>query len=85
MAHQPPLSMGFPRQEYWNGLLVPPPGHLSNPGIKSTSPAAPSLAGRFFTTETPGKPFITYHIYICIFIYTYIPLYIYIYTHTIER
>ena len=48
-----PGSMGFPRQEYWSGLPVPFPGHLSHPGIKPTSPA---LAGRFFTTELPEKP-----------------------------
>ena len=34
VAHQAPLSMGFPRQEYWNGLLFPPPGDLPNPGIE---------------------------------------------------
>ena len=45
--------MGFPRQEYWSGLLFPLPEHLPNPGIELTSPA---LAGRFFTTEPPGKP-----------------------------
>ena len=28
IAHQAPLSMGFPRQEYWSGLLFPPPGYL---------------------------------------------------------
>ena len=27
-AHQAPLSMGFPRQEYWSGLPFLPPGHL---------------------------------------------------------
>ena len=28
VAHQAPLSMGFPRQEYWSGLSFPPPGDL---------------------------------------------------------
>ena len=36
---QAPLSMGFPRQEYWNRLLLPPPRDLPDPGIKLTSPA----------------------------------------------
>jgi len=45
--------MGFPRQEYWSRLLFPSPGDHPNPGIKPTSP---ELAGRFFTTEPPGKP-----------------------------
>ena len=31
-VHQAPLSMGFPRQEYWTGLPCPPPGGLPNPG-----------------------------------------------------
>ena len=34
VAYQAPLSMEFPRQEYWSGLPFPPPGDLSNPGIK---------------------------------------------------
>ena len=46
-AHQAPLSMGFSRQEF------PSPGDLSEPGIE---PQSPALAGRFFTTEPPGKP-----------------------------
>ena len=53
VAHQAPLSMGFPRQDYWSELPFPFPGHLPNPGIKLTSPA---LAGRFLTAEPPGKP-----------------------------
>ena len=36
--------MGFSRQEYWSGLPLP-------------SPLSPALAGKFFTTEPPGKPF----------------------------
>ena len=47
VAHQAPLSMGFPKQEYWSGLPFPPPRHLCNPGIKLVSPA---LSGRFFTS-----------------------------------
>ena len=47
---------GFPRQEYWNGLPYPFPGDLPNPRIEPMSPASPALAGRFFTTELPGKP-----------------------------
>ena len=31
---QAPLSMGFSRQEYWNGLPFPSPGDLPKPGIK---------------------------------------------------
>ena len=39
VAHQAPLSMGFPRQEYWSGLPFPSPGTLPNSGIKPISPA----------------------------------------------
>ena len=53
VAHQAPLSMGVPRLEYWNGLPFPSPGDLRNPGIE---PSSPALAGRFLTTEPPGKP-----------------------------
>ena len=56
VACQAPLSVGFSRQEYWGGLLVPSPKDLSDPRIKPTSPASPALAGRFLTTEPPGKP-----------------------------
>ena len=51
VAHQAPLSMGFSRQEYWSGLLCPPPGDLPDPGIEPTSLTSPALAGRFFTTS----------------------------------
>ena len=72
VAHQAPLSMEFSRQEYWSrlpsptpgdvphlgtelmsALPFPTPGDLPDPGIK---PGSPALAGRFFTTEPPGKP-----------------------------
>ena len=54
VARQVPLSMGFSRQEYWSGLPCPPPGDLSDPGIKPVSltlHVPPALAGRFFTTS----------------------------------
>ena len=47
--------MGVFRQEYWSGLLFPPPGDLPNPEIKPGSPASPALAGGFFITEPPGN------------------------------
>ena len=39
VAYQAPLSMGYSRQEYWNGLPFPSPGDLPNPGIEPASPA----------------------------------------------
>ena len=56
-ALQAPLSIEFSRQEYRSGLPFPIPGNLPNPEIKPTSPA---LAGKFFTTEPPGKPTINF-------------------------
>ena len=37
-------------------MSFPPPEDLPNPGIQPVSLACPALAGRFFTTEPPGKP-----------------------------
>ena len=39
IAHKAPLSMEFSRQEYWSGLLCPPPGDLLDSGIELMSPA----------------------------------------------
>ena len=55
VACQAPLFMEFPRQEYWGGLLFPPPGDLPDPGIEPMSPVPPALAGGFFTAEPPGN------------------------------
>ena len=58
-ARQAPLSMGFPRQEYWSGLPFPPPGDIPDPGIKlksSTSAVSPVLQVGCSPTESLGKP-----------------------------
>uniref|UniRef100_A0AAA9TX27 Tetraspanin 13 n=1 Tax=Bos taurus TaxID=9913 RepID=A0AAA9TX27_BOVIN len=52
VACQAPLTMEFPRQEYWIELPFPSSGDLPNPGIEPTSPA---LTGGFFTIEPPGE------------------------------
>ena len=49
---QAPLSIGFYRQEYQSGLLLPTLEDLPNPGIE---PVPPALAGGFFTTEPSEK------------------------------
>ena len=51
VACQAPLSMGFSRREYWNGLPFPP-GDLPNPAIEPLSLSSPALVGGFFTTST---------------------------------
>ena len=55
LACQAPLSIGFPRQEYWSGLLFTSLGIFPDLGIE---PVSPALAGRFFTTEPPGEPYV---------------------------
>ena len=57
IAHQAPLSKGFPRQEHGSGLPLPSAGELPDPGIEPASLVSPALASGFFATETPGKPF----------------------------
>ena len=56
VAHQAPLFMGFPRQEYWSGLPLSSPVSFPDSGIE---PESSTLAGRFFTTEPPGKVFVS--------------------------
>ena len=46
---QGPLSMGFPRQEYWSGLPFPSPGDLPDPGIE---PGSPAVQGDSLLTAT---------------------------------
>ena len=52
IAHQAPLSMEFPRQEYSSELPFPSPGDLPDPGIKPTSPA---LQADSLPSKPPGK------------------------------
>ena len=51
VAHQTPLTMGFPRQEHWSWLPCPPPEDLFDPGVEPASLVSPVLASRFFTTS----------------------------------
>ena len=61
VARQAPLSLGFPRQEYWSGFPFPSSGDLPDAGLESRSPAiqADSLRIYRFFTESPGKPYVT--------------------------
>ena len=53
VAYQAPLSMGFSRQEYWNGLPFLSPGDLPDPEIK---PGSPALQADALQSQPPGKP-----------------------------
>ena len=44
--------MGFSRQEYWDGLLCPLPGDLTDSETETASLMSPALAGGFSTTST---------------------------------
>ena len=52
VAHQAPLSMGFPRQRHWSGLPFPSPRDLLDRELIPVS----CTVGGFFTAELPGKP-----------------------------
>ena len=58
VACQAPLTMGFIRQEYWNGLPCPPAGDLLDPGIEPVSPMRRPLHWQVgsLPLAPPGKP-----------------------------
>ena len=56
VALQAPQSVGFPRQEYWNGSSFPTPGDLLNTGIEPGSPASPVLRVDSLPLSHQGKP-----------------------------
>ena len=61
IAHQPPLSMEFSRQEYWSGFPCPPPsGDLPNPQIEPACLMSPTLAGGFFITSAIQEARVTW-------------------------
>ena len=70
IACQAPLSIGFPKQEFWSGLPYPSLGDPSDP---KTEPMSSALASGFFTTEPSviimvlGKVIFSFHhfFYIC--------------------
>ena len=70
IASQALLSMGFPRQEYWNGLPFPCLGDLLNPGIE---PKSPALQVDSLSSEPPGKPPPIMAVYVIGFYLNYLP------------
>ena len=52
VARQAPVSMGFSRQEYWNGWPFPSPGDLPDRGIE---PGSPALQVDSSLSEPPGE------------------------------
>ena len=57
VAHQAPLSMGFPKQEHWTGCHFLLQGIFLTQGLNlSLKHLLRWLAGGIFTTEPPRKP-----------------------------
>ena len=54
-APQDLLSMGFSREEHWNGLLFPPPRDLPHPEIEPLSSVIPALQADSSPLEPPRK------------------------------
>ena len=61
VAWQTSLSMGFSRQEYWNGLLCLPPGDLPDPGIEPMSLMSAALARRFVAASASWEALTEVH------------------------
>ena len=57
VAHQAPVFLYFPRQEYWSGLPFPSPGDLPNPGIEPRSPALWRRQWQPTPVLLPGKSY----------------------------
>ena len=87
IACKAPLSMGFPRQEYWSWLPFPPPGNLPDPGMEPATLYV-SCIGKVgsLPLAPPGKTpthTLTYtHTYLGIYIHACTRIYIHAYTHT---
>ena len=56
VAREAPVYLGFSGPEHQSGLPFAAPGELPDSGIELVSPTSPAGAGRFLTTEPPGKP-----------------------------
>ena len=81
VAHQAPLSMRFPRQEYWSELPFLPPGALPDTVMETESRSCPALTGEMFTTAPSGK--ISMHMCLAFFFFFFfkylIRLYLYLF------
>ena len=56
VACQAPLSMEFPRQEYWSGFPFPPRGGSSQFRDRTHVSCISCVACGCFIAEPPGKP-----------------------------
>ena len=70
VASRAPLSMGFPRQEYQNGLPFHSPGDLLGPGVESVFPVSPALQVDSLPTEPSGIYNFIYNILYMLYTYS---------------
>ena len=87
VAHQASLSMGYSRQEYWSGLLCPPPENLPDTGTEPVSPMSNLYwqAGSL-PLAPPGKPlcktnkggFCVVSVYVCVCVCVYSCVHVYL-------
>ena len=84
VAHQAPLSMGNPNQDYWSGLPFPSPEDLPDPGIKPRSLAGSLLYCRriLYQLSHQGSLYMCIYLHICIYTSIFIYVYTHIYTNT---
>ena len=61
VACQVLLSMGFSWQEYWSGLLCPPPGSLPDLGNESAFLMTSAVAGKFLNTSATCEALILFY------------------------
>ena len=62
LAHQDPLSMGFPRQEHGSGLPYLSPEALPHPRIEPASPALQAILHHLSHSGIPGITWTYYYI-----------------------
>ena len=55
---QLPLSMGFPREEYWSGLPFPSPGDFPDPGTELWSPVLQADSLPLSYQGSPGSTYL---------------------------
>ena len=68
VAHQAPLSMGVPRQEYWNGLPCPSSRDLPDPRMEPLSLGASALQADSLPLSHQRSP---RYVYVYIYIYPF--------------
>ena len=81
VACQTPLSMGFPRQGQWSGLLCPPQGIFLTQGSNLLFLCLLYWQVGSLPLAPPGKPFYSFRSFISVLfkLFCYIYIYIYIY------